>query len=69
MLTYPWHAASHYVQSSDIQTVENNVLLFWTLRRLGKRFYANDVTNDSSRPKRLLVTTHGRDQHSVISHL
>ena len=40
-----------------------------TIRRLGEKFNANDVTNDSTRTKRPRVTTHGRDWRSVTSHL
>ena len=40
-----------------------------TIRRLGERFNANDITNDSTRPERPRVTTQGRDRHFVTSHL
>ena len=39
-----------------------------TIRQLGERVNANDVTNDSTRTERLRVTTHGRDRHSMMSH-
>ena len=54
--TCRWYAASLYAQSSDIQTVKNNVQDYKTTRR---RFNANNVTNDSQRTKRPRVTTHG----------
>ena len=38
-------------------------------RRLGERFNANGITNDSTRTECPCVTTHDRDQHSVTSHL
>ena len=40
-----------------------------TIRRLDERFNASDVTKDSTRPELQRVTTHGRDRHSVTSHL
>ena len=39
------------------------------IRRLGERFNANEVTNDSTRIERPRVTTHSRDRHFVTSHL
>ena len=53
-LTCRRHAASRYAQSSDIQTVENNV-------QDNKTTNANDVTKYSTRTERPHVTTHGRD--------
>ena len=40
-----------------------------TIRRLGERFSANDIASDSARSVCSRVTTHGRDRHSVTSHL
>ena len=56
--TCHWQAASRYAQSSDIQTVENNV----------QYNNAYGVTIDSTRTERLRVTTHGQDRHPVTSH-
>ena len=42
-----WHDASQYAESSDIQTVENDIKDNKTIRRLGERFNASDVTSDS----------------------
>ena len=39
-----------------------------TIRRLGERFNASDVTNDSTRTERPRVTTQDRDRHFVTSH-
>ena len=52
-----------------VQTLRQLRTISRTIRQLGERLNANNVTNDSTRTERLCVTTHGRDQHSVTSHL
>ena len=61
-LTCRLHAASRYARSSDIRTVDNNI-------KDHKTFNASDVIHDSTRTERPRVTKHGRDRHSVTSHL
>ena len=53
------------MQSTDVQTVENNVQDNKTTRR---KVNASDVINDSTRSECPCVTTYGRDQeiHLVL---
>ena len=50
------------MQSSDIQTVDNNI-------QDNNTFNASDVTKESTRTECPRVTTHDQDRHSVMSHL
>ena len=44
-------------------------ITLWTIRRLGERFSANDVTNESPRTERPRATSHDLDRYSVTLHL